>query len=304
MTTKAPHQALPDETYRPIREARVEHRRINGLRHRIVRWGPESNAPIVLLHGFMDCSMTFQFLVDQLPADCSFAAPDWRGFGGTESTGVSYWFPDYLADLEELLDTLSPATEARVIGHSMGGNIASLYAGVRPARLRWLVNLEGFGLRRVSAEQAPTRYAEWLDQLRAPRTERCYESPRQLAAILMRRNSRLAPPVALFVAEAWLRQTDAGYRLATDPMHRLINPVLYRRDEAEACWRLIEIPMLLVLGEQSEYLPALGADATDEHLHTIVKRLSVVRLPSVGHMLHHEDPAAVAAAIQRYVTER
>ncbi|MCB1626025.1 MAG: alpha/beta fold hydrolase, partial [Pseudomonadales bacterium] len=102
--------------------ARIEFRDIRGLRHRLVRWGPESPDPIVLLHGFMDCALTFQFLVDELPADWSLVAPDWRGFGGTDSTGVSYWFPDYLADLEELLDVLTPDVPARVIGHSMGGN--------------------------------------------------------------------------------------------------------------------------------------------------------------------------------------
>ncbi|HPF25038.1 MAG TPA: alpha/beta hydrolase [Steroidobacteraceae bacterium] len=283
--------------------ARIEFRDIRGLRHRLVRWGPESPDPIVLLHGFMDCALTFQFLVDELPADWSLVAPDWRGFGGTDSTGVSYWFPDYLADLEELLDVLTPDVPARVIGHSMGGNIASLYAGVRPDRLRWLVNLEGFGLRRVGPEMAPVRYAEWLDQLRAPRAERRYESPAQLAAILLRRNPRLSPATAQFVAAAWTRPTaDGGFELATDPMHRLANPVLYRRDEAEACWRRMQCPMLMVLGEHSEYWQGLGVEGTDEHFRTIYRQAQLVTLPGVGHMLHHEDPAAVAAAIRRFVT--
>ena len=67
--------------------ARHEFLEIRGLRHRITRWGPPSDDPIVLLHGFLDNAATFQFLVDALPPEWSFAAPDWRGFGDTASTG-------------------------------------------------------------------------------------------------------------------------------------------------------------------------------------------------------------------------
>ena len=289
--------------YQPLRPARIEQHEIRGLQHRVVRWGPPSDDPIVLLHGFMDNALTFQLLVDRLPIEWSFAAPDWRGFGATEWTGDSYWFPDYFADLEALLDLLVPVGPARVIGHSMGGNIASLYAGVRTERLRWLVNLEGFGLRRTTADHAPIRYAEWLDRLRSPLPERRYESPQQLAAVLVRRNPRLSAGVAQFIAAAWLTSASAGtgYVLATDPMHRLPNPILYRRDEAEACWQRMQCPMLLVLGAQSEYLPLMGDDGTAARFRAIYRSLTLVTLPDVGHMLHHEDPAAVAAAIERFI---
>ena len=295
---------MGEQAYQPLRPVRFEFIDIRGLRHRVALWGPESATPIVLLHGFMDCSLTFQFLVDQLPADWSFAAPDWRGFGGTESTGTSYWFPDYLADLEVLLDRLTSAAPACVIGHSMGGNIASLYAGIRPDRLRWLVNLEGFGLRSLTAAAAPARYGEWLDQLRSKRTERHFVSPQQLATVLARRNPRLTLARAQFIAEAWTRPVAGGYELATDPMHRLLNPVIYRRDEAEACWQRMTCPMLLLLGEQSEYLPHLGADGTAARFRQIYQRLTLTTLPGVGHMLHHEDPAAVAATIVHFQSEQ
>ncbi len=46
-------------------------------------------------------------------------APDWRGFGDSEWVPGGYWFPDYFADLDGLLDALAPQSRARVIGHSM-----------------------------------------------------------------------------------------------------------------------------------------------------------------------------------------
>src|SRR5580658_808948 len=115
----------------------------------VTRWGPppsESVSPVVLLHGWLDCGETFQFLVDALERDWPLAALDWRGFGRSGWAGDGYWFPDYLADLDGLLALLSPSRPARLVGHSMGGNVASLYAGVRPERVRSVVNLEGFWL--------------------------------------------------------------------------------------------------------------------------------------------------------------
>jgi pimeloyl-ACP methyl ester carboxylesterase len=290
--------------YQPRRTARYEEITVRGLRHRIVRWGPESANPIVLLHGFMDCALTYQFLIDELPIDWSFAAPDWRGFGGSEASADSYWFPDYFADFEAFLSRLVPNNRARVVGHSMGGNVASLYAGIRPDRLEWLVNLEGFGLPRRAPSVAPDRYAEWLDAVSAESTPRVYRQPQELAAILLRKNARLSPERAAFVAAAWLRRTARdtdGWELATDPKHRWPNPVLYRREEAEACWQRATIPVQLMLGELSEYRAGLGVDGTDAAFHAIYRRLTLTVLPNVGHMLHHEDPAAVATAMRTFV---
>lgn len=286
--------------YLPRRPARHEEREFRGLRHRITRWGPASDSPIVLLHGHMDCAETFQFLVDELPADWAFAAPDWRGFGGTQWQADGYFFPDYLADLEAFLDFLSPRAPARVIGHSMGGNVAMLYAGVRPGRLAWLADLEGFGLPRMSPEHAPARYARWLDQQREPLRVSRYGSPSDLAAALRRRNARLTEERALFVARAWTRQMEGSFELTADPRHRRVNPVLYRREEVEACWRLSVIPVLMLLGARSEYLPGLGADGAEAMFRSLIARLQLVTLPDVGHMMHHEDPAAVAREIASF----
>ena len=284
-------------TYTPLRTPRHEQLNVRGLKHRLTWWGPPSDSPIVLLHGFQDCGDTWQFLVDCLPDTWTLVAPDWRGFGGTEWAPGGYWFPDYLADLEALLDVVAPKDPARVIAHSMGANVAGLYSGIRPRRLKWLVNLEGAGLRKTSPAAAPTHYATWLDELKQPLSEGRYACVQQLADVLMKRNPRLTAQRAQFVARAWTRPAGDEVRLAFDPRHRFVNPVLYRREEAEACWARIEIPMLLLAGEVSGHQARRLADRSDEYFGGFIRNVHIVTLPGLGHMMHHEDPQAVAAPI-------
>jgi len=274
---------------------------VRGLRHRVLRWGPRQAEPWILLHGFQDCADTFQFLVDELPRDWQFIAPDWRGFGGSEQTHRPYWFPDYLADLEALLDVWSPNVPARLLGHSMGGNIAGLYAGIRPERVAALVSLEGFGLMRAAPDQAPARYAEWLDAVRnGPRDPR-YESAAAVVTALRRRQPRVSTERAEFIARVWTRATETGeVGLAFDPWHRLVNPVLYRREEAEACWRRVIAPVLLLLGTESEYRRRLEMTDDIGAFQRCFRDIEVHDLDALGHMLHHEAPERVAALVRTF----
>lgn len=289
---------MVDEAYRARRTPRGSLVDLRGLGHRVLEWGPANAPPMVFLHGYMDCADTFQFLVDLLPGDWRCVAPDLRGFGGSAAVGGPYWFADYLADLDALLDALSPDAPVRLVGHSMGGNIVLQYAGARPGRVRSVVALEGFGLPRTVPDEAPLRMTRWLDELRAPPKGSRYASTGQLAANLMRRNPRLPPAHAAFVAEAWTRPAaDGGRELRFDPWHRLVNPVLYRRDETEAMWRAVRSPVLMVLGEESDLLQRLGPDGEESVYRRNFASVEVARLPGLGHMLHHEDPQPVADAI-------
>ena len=134
--------------YQPRRIFRNQFVPIRNLRYHVLTWGDPApgKVPLVMVHGWMDVAASYQFVVDALRDDHYVIAPDWRGYGLTEVPhGDNYWFPDYLADLDFLLDHFSPETPVNLVGHSMGGNIAMLYAGSRPQRIRKLVNLEGFG---------------------------------------------------------------------------------------------------------------------------------------------------------------
>ena len=284
--------------YHPRRAPRIETLTVRGLDHRVTRWGPGTSEPVILLHGFLDCGATWQFLADALPDTWDLAAPDWRGFGGSAWAPGGYWFADYLADLDALLDALVPSAPARLVAHSMGGNIASLYAGVRPARLAWLINLEGVGLPATHPDDAPARYRRWLEELRAPPRASTFDSVEALAARLLRRSPRLGAERARFVARAWTQPAANGrVALAADPKHRWVNPVLYRREETEACWREVRVPTLLVLGAESDLAVRAGDAGWSAYYRGLLPHLETASLADTGHMMHHEDPAGVAALV-------
>ena len=177
-------------------------------------WGEPSpsKVPLVMVHGWMDVAASYQFVVDAFAQDHYIIAPDWRGYGQSTSAGKvdNYWFPDYLADLDFLLDHYVGDTPVNLVGHSMGGNVAMMYGGVRPQRIRRLVNLEGFGLPASKPHHAVKRYAQWLDELKAlHRGEmdlKTYESVDQVARRLMKNNRRLGEDKALWLAQHWARE--------------------------------------------------------------------------------------------------
>ncbi len=288
-------------SYRVQRPGRHGTVAIRGLEHHFIRWGPESADPVLLLHGFADCAATFQFLADEIDSGLPLVAIDWRGFGASARSPGGYWFPDYYADLEAMLDTFCPQGPARLVGHSMGANVAMIFAGVRPARVRALVNLEGIGLPRTQPTQAPARLAQWLDELRAPLPAGEYASVDELAARVAKRNPRLTADQAGFIAACWSGPLPGGgVRLLADPAHRRTNPYLYRREEMEACWRALEARVLLVVGGASELLPRLAPEGGVESLKAIVPGLVIEQVAGAGHMLHHEAPRVIARLIERF----
>jgi len=255
-----------------------------------------------MLHGWLDAGETFQFIVDAFKKDWPVIAPDWRGFGRSEWPQEGYGFPDYLGDFDALMDQISPAAPARLVGHSMGGNIANLYAGLQPERVRCAINLEGLGLPRTVPQDAPKRMRKWLDQIKSPTTQKNYSSFEQLASVIQFRYQRFSPAAAAFVARIWgTAEADGRVRLAADPRHHWVNPILYKREDAEATWREIRAPLLMMLGQESDYLTRLGADGTIEALRSGHPNAEVVSIADAGHMLHIERPDAVAPVIEAFL---
>ncbi len=225
--------------YQPQRASRSEFLPIRHQRYHVRLWGDAASTlpPLVMVHGWMDVAASYQFTVDALSPGFFdgrlVIAPDWRGFG--ESTGAPvdhYMFPDYLGDLEWLLDHYAPGRPVDLIGHSMGGNIVMMYAGARPERIRRLVNLEGFGMPATRPDQAPKRYAKWLDELQAlhrgDSALKTYDSLDGVAARLMKTNRRLAKDKAQWLASQWAAprpQADGSQRweILGEAAHRVIN---------------------------------------------------------------------------------
>ena len=276
---------------------------VRGLRYHVRRW-PSAGAPkVFLFHGWMDVSASFQFLVDALQGDWDIYAPDWRGYGLTAwGNSDCYWFPDYLADLEVLLDSLQPDAPVNLVGHSLGGNVVALYAGIRPGRVAKLVNLEGFGLPQTRPEQAPKRYRAWLDELKEKPALRPYRDFDDLSRRLKSNNPRLTAEKADFLARHWGREAQGGVLLRGDPAHKIINPLLYRYEEVRAVWREVTAPVLWVEAADSDTVKRMKLDPA----HVAERRAAFPNLRfetvrDAGHMLHHDQPAAVAALIEGFL---
>ena len=285
-------------------ESRSLYFEIRGLRYHVRHW-PAPGAPkVVLLHGWMDVSASFQFLVEAFTAKWDVYAPDWRGYGLTDwGKSDCYWFPDYLADLDCLLDAFAASQTVHLVGHSLGGNVACLYAGVRPERIAKLVNLEGFGMAPTRSEEAPKRYARWLQELHHRPGFKRYADFSELAQRLREGNPRLTAERAQFLARHWGRKTDEGtVVLRGDPAHKIVNPVLYRYEEVRACWREVVAPVLWVDASASNALQRARLDeAAHAERRAQFRNLRHATVADAGHMLHHDQPQAVARLIEDFL---
>jgi pimeloyl-ACP methyl ester carboxylesterase len=298
--------------YQPRRPSRSEFVPIRRLRYHVRQWGTPAagTPPLVLVHGWMDVAASWQFMVDAFARDRWIVAPDWRGFGDTEAPHTdNYWFPDYLADLDFLLDHYAGGQPVDLVGHSMGGNIATLYTGARPQRVRRLVNLEGFGMPATRPSQAPGRYAKWLDELHAlHRGElqlKAYDSVDGVAARLMKTNRRLGAGQAGWLAGHWARQdADGRWRILGDAAHKIINANLYRVDEVLELYRRIACPMLWVEASDDSLRQWWQDRYTLAEFHERLAHVPDVRkavVQDAGHMLHHDQPQALAALVEQFL---
>lgn len=305
--------SAPAMDYQPLRPATDRHLSVRGLRYHLLQWGtPQPGEPIlVMAHGFMDVGASFQFVVDAMARlgddrRC-IVAHDWRGFGQSASLpgADAFWFPDYLGDLDSLLDQLSPEAPVNLLGHSMGGNVVMGYAGARPQRIRRLVNLEGFGLPDLPADEAPARMAAWLDDLKTAQSLRPYSSLAQVAQRMQRSNPRLAADKAHWLAAYWAEPREDGqWHLRADTGHRRMNPVPLRADDTIATWKRITAPLLWVQGAESRTDEHWGGRYSFAEFQRRLAHVPVVQqlvIPQAGHMLHHDQPEALAAALIEFL---
>ena len=298
--------------YQVKRISRSEFVPIRNLSYHVRIWGEPvpDQMPLVLVHGWMDVAASYQFMVDALKRDRYVIAPDWRGFGETNCGEVdNFWFPDYLADLDFLLDHYAPGQSVDLVGHSMGGNVAMLYAGVRPERIHRLVNLEGFGMPATHAAQAPRRYAKWMDELKqlhaGEMNLRAYDTVGGVASRLMKTNPRLDQHKADWLAPHWARSNAQGqWEISGNPAHKVTNAQLYRLDEVLEIYKRITAPTLAVeASDNSMEQWWKGKYALTEY-HDRLKAVPDVRIQHIsnaGHMLHHDQPEILAALIEKFL---
>ena len=294
--------------YQARRASRSEFIPVRNLQYHVRIWGERAAAqpPLVMVHGWMDVAASYQFVVDAMAQDRWVIAPDWRGYGLTRGPDTdNYWLPDYLADLELLLDHYSPDAPVDLVGHSMGGNVVMHYAGVRPARIRRLVNLEGFGMPATRPTQAPERFGRWIDELKAlHRGEMAlkpYADAAGVARRLMKTNPRLSQDKADWLARHWAAPgPDGQWQILGDPAHKIVNAQLFRVDEVLALYARITAPTLVVEASDCQLEQWWGSRYTLAEFHERLKSVPDLRravIQDAAHMLHHDQPQALAALL-------
>ena len=316
------------QSFRPFRTQFVP---LRCLQYHVRHWGADTPTdtpsastststqppppPLFLLHGWMDVGASFQFVVDALSAAFvqgrRIIAPDWRGFGLTLPPvgNDHYQFADYLADLDFLLNHYAPGQQVDLVGHSMGGNIAMMYAGIRPERVRRLINLEGFGMPANTPDQAPARYAQWLDELhqyhQGTLALKAYDNAEGVARRLIKTNPRLSQDKADWLAQHWAQATPQGqWHILGDAAHKIINAQLYREEEILTLWAAITAPLLAVEANSDSLGQWWQGRYTLAQYHQrlqVVPNYRTVVLEDAGHMLHHDQPQKVAALIEDFL---
>ncbi len=288
---------------------------IRQLSYHIRHWGPDEAADkgdttLVLLHGWMDVSASYQFTVDAMQKHRRIIAPDWRGFGLTSNGPADHYvFADYLADLDLVLDHCAPGEMVDLVGHSMGGNVAMMYAGVRPGRVRRLVNLEGFGMPATRPAQAPTRYAQWIDEIKqlhaGAKTLKRYDSADGVAQRLMKTNPLLSADKAQWLAQHWARPDAQGqWEILGDPAHKITSAQLFRLDESLAIYERITAPVLAVEADSNSLSQWWQGryDLAEYHQRLgHVPNCQQAVVTGAGHMLHHDQPQQVAFLIEQFL---
>ena len=262
------------------------------LRLHFVDWGNEDKPPLVLVHGGRDHARSWDWVARELRGDWHVIAPDLRGHGDSAwAIGGHYTVQEFVLDLAQLLTTLDlfPVT---LIGHSLGGSVATHYASVYPENVSKLVSIEGLGPPPAMIEGRLSRpiwerLDEWIRQVRdfAGRHPRRYPSIEAAAARMIEENSFLTPEQARHLTVHGVsRNEDGTYSWKFDNYSRVFFPQRYDLQELRQQWGRITCPTLLVRGLQS-----WAGDPEKDGRLAAFRNARSVGIDGAAHWVHHDQ---------------
>lgn len=275
---------------------------VDGMAHHVLEWPGDASKTVLWLHGYLDQAQSFARVIARVGAHgYRVLAPDFRGHGRSSwaPRGSYYHFPDYVADVDALVDHFA-LDALSVVAHSMGGSVATRWVGARPERCKKLALLEGIGPPSMPADVAVDRTTGWLDQLRKHRARK----PRVMASLndaYLR--LRISHPS---IDEAILREVatfatrpakgEEGWLFRFDPLHQTTSPGRVDHEAFEAFVDRIVCPVLLVDGGDVSLWPEYDSRAAR------FKTGSRVALEGGGHMMHWTVPDLLADTVAAFLS--
>ncbi len=284
-----------------------QHVLVRGLRIVVHAYGDPTGRPLLCLHGFLDHGSSFRFMAEHLPG-YRVVAPDMRGHGESEWVGPGgyYHFYDYYDDCRAVIEAFG-WSQFSLLGHSMGGSVATGLAALEADRVDRLVLLEGMGPPFGDLTLSVDRLRRWVQALRKPgcvggpderrMARRVMESVDDAARRIRTLNQRLPEARAKALAETSTEPVAGGVCWRYDPLHRTPAAKPFVRGEAEAIWRGIRAPVLSIHGAESPWRP----EHTLER-HRTLGQVLVGALAEAGHNLHHDQPERLAQVVKHWLS--
>lgn len=276
------------------------------LRIHYVDWGNETAPTVVLVHGGRDHARNWDWVARDLRRDFHVIAPDLRGHGDSQwAIGGMYAVADFVLDIANLIEAIGDH-EIFLVGHSLGGAISLMYAGIYPERVRKLVAIEGLGpppamLERLRDRPPSQRMREWIQQMRglAARLPRRYATIEDAASRMREENEFLSDEQARHLTiHSVNRNEDGTFSWKFDNYVRSFAPYRFDVDDMRGLWSRIECPTLLVRGAASW--------ASDPEMDGRIERFRQARLVNIakaGHWVHHDQLDAFLAAVRVFLAE-
>jgi pimeloyl-ACP methyl ester carboxylesterase len=276
------------------------------LRLHYVDWGNDAAPALVLVHGGRDHARNWDWVARDLRADFHIVAPDLRGHGDSAwAIGGMYAVADFVLDIANLIDALGER-EVHLIGHSLGGAVALMYAGIYPERVKRLVAIEGLGpppamLEKLRARPPWQRMQEWVEQMRslAARQPRRYASIEAAAERMREENSFLSEEQARHLTiHSVNRNEDGTFSWKFDNYVRSFAPYRFDVDDMRALWGRIACPTLLVRGADS-----WASDPVKDGRIEPFASARLVTVPKAGHWVHHDQPGVFLREVRAFLAE-
>lgn len=267
-----------------------------------VKVHPDGDIPVIALHGWLDNSASFDELTAELSDDFRVAAVDLPGHGKSDwrAPADSYYFTDWVDVVLGVADALD-MDRFSIIGHSMGGAVASLVAPVAEGRIERMVFLDALGPRSANADEAVDQLQRALktESRHRQRSPRRYESIHDMARLLG--HSRGELPGELFEAiarQAAVEHDDGTFSFGHDPRLKAPSRLMMTERQVLGFLDRISCPTLLIRPRQgwpvddADFSPRIAA----------IDDLCMERIEG-SHYAHIEHPAAVARLIDDFLTQ-